>query len=94
MTTIDKDTFAGQNELRNIDLRNNMISTIDAGAFNDLSNLQTIYLDGNNLSQLDISIFAGCNNLLGIYLYNNPNLSQNNLQSLCPATAISCSVYY
>lgn len=94
LTKLVNGTFVGLTNLKYIELKNNMISSIDSGAFNGLTNLQYIYLDANNITQLDSSTFSGCNNLQGIYLYNNPSLSTSNVQSLCPTTATSCTVYY
>ena len=94
LTRINATMFAGQNELRVIELRDNKISTIEPGSFANLPKLTAVVLDNNQLTQLDSSMFTGSNNLLSIYLAGNPNLSTTNIQSLCPPAATNCHVYY
>ena len=94
ITSLSNKTFVGLTDIRTIVLTNNKVATIEPGSFAGLPNLEEVYLDGNQLTQVDSSLFAGSNKLLSIFLKNNPNLPTANIQSICPATAPQCHVFY
>ena len=71
LTTLDKDTFSGLVNLRELRLDDNQIQTLDKDILRDLTKLEWIGVSNNQLETLDSDTFAGLNKAQEIYLHNN-----------------------